>query len=420
MFIFIAVISVQPAYAYIDPATGNILFITVFMILSSIVFIFQFLYMKILLFFGKNCKSITKNHHKFIIFGEGKQYYNVFKGILEEFEKREIPVYYITLDKDDPFLKSTYKYIKTFLEKNPLGYGYVKLSFISADVCLMTTPRLDVLQLKRSKNVKHYSHILHSVGDISLYRKYSVDYFDSILINTEYQKQSIQELENLRNTAKKELKVVGCTYLDELNIQKDKILINKDKFTILIAPSWGQNAIFSKYGCNFIEDLANQDWNIIIRFHPQSIISEKNIINPIIEKYSTYKNISFDYDSNNLKSLKTADIMISDFSGIIYDYAFLFNKPTIFTNEDFNYKYHDINDLKSKEIYDWKILDEIGIKINKQDFKNIVEIIKSVDFNYYEEKIKKYLPIIWEEKGNSAKNVVDFLIKKQKEVEALC
>ena len=58
---------------------------------------------------------------------------------------------------------------------------------LSAGIVLMTTPGIQVYQLKRSKNVKHYSHIFHSCTDSTMYRLFGLDYFDSVLMTGDYQ-----------------------------------------------------------------------------------------------------------------------------------------------------------------------------------------------------------------------------------------
>ncbi len=69
---------------------------------------------------------------------------------------------------------------------------------LTADVCLMTTPGINVYQLKRSKGVKHYAHVLHAASDATMYRLFGIDYFDSILLSGDYQKKDIRLLEEIR------------------------------------------------------------------------------------------------------------------------------------------------------------------------------------------------------------------------------
>ncbi|MCM1010163.1 MAG: hypothetical protein NC390_04715 [Fusobacterium sp.] len=158
-------------------------------------------------------RGLSKDNKPFVIYSEGTRYFPVFKPVIDEFERRKIPLVYLTSSEDDPFFGENYEYVTG----EYIGTGnsaYFKLAFLRADVCLMTTPQLDVLQLKRSKFVKHYSHIFHSVGFSMDYHLFGVDYFDSVLCDGEFQIPLIREIENKRNLPAKELPVVGSTYMD--------------------------------------------------------------------------------------------------------------------------------------------------------------------------------------------------------------
>ena len=49
-----------------------------------------------------------------------------------------------------------------------------------------------------------------------------------------------------------------------------------DKKIVLVSPSWGDNGLLKKYGLKLLKPLAESDYHIILRPHPQSSISEKD------------------------------------------------------------------------------------------------------------------------------------------------
>ena len=114
----------------------------------------------------------------------------------------------------------------------------------------------------------------------------------------------------------------------------------------MIAPSWGTNGILAKYGEQLITPLVETGWNIIIRPHPQSKTSESDILKRLEEKYKDVANLVWDYSSENIGSLSKADIMISDFSSVIFDYCFLFDKPFLYCNNEFDHRPYDSGYLK--------------------------------------------------------------------------
>ena len=70
-----------------------------------------------------------------------------------------------------------------------------------------------------------------------------------------------------------------------------------------------------------------------------------------------------------------------------------------------------------EEPWRYKAIREIGTELTKDNFKNIVSIIKNMSNNQQVfDAIQKAKNIAWQKQGESAKNVADFLIKKQKEL----
>ncbi len=406
----------QPAYAYIDPGTGSMLFSVILCSVGALYFLLHSLIIK--LKFGLfSRKVVSKTKHKFAIYSEGNQYYSVFKPVLEEFEKRGIEVMYYTSASDDKILNENFQHIK----KEYLGKGnnaYFKLAFLKADVCLMTTPQLNVLQLKRSPHTKHYTHIMHSIGFSMLYRLFSLDYYDSVLCDADYQVDMIRKIERKRNLPPKELPVVGSTYMD-FNQQTLPSKTPKEHTQVLIAPTWGPQGLLTKFGNKILEQLIDgTDFEITIRPHPQSLKVEKNIIAELQKKYGSNKKVKWDFSSDNLQAMANTDVLISDFSGIMIDYAFLFKKPFLYVDTEINYEIYDFCDLDEKIPYKHKIASLIGKKLNPEngDIKNIANLIEEIKRNYNLQNIEEIRNATWQHQGEAAKKVVDFLVQKQLEV----
>lgn len=402
------------AHAYIDPATGSMLLSLVISVFATIFFLFNGLIIKIKTFF-KADKGLSFNTFPYVIYSEGKQYFNVFKPIVDEFEKRQIELVYYTSSKDDPIFSYEYKFIKPEF----IGQGmkaYSKLAFLKADICLMTTPHLDVLHLKRSKFTKHYIHIFHAVASSMNYRLFSLDYYDSVLCDGEFQIPLIRELERKRNLPPKDLEVVGCTYMDVL-ADKIKTLPPKNSdFTILVAPSWGESGILRKYGEVFIDNLINSKYKIIIRPHPQTLISEKDVVDKLISKYKGAENLSWNFDVENLNVLSFADVLISDFSGVMFDYAFLFNKPFLYLNKEVNREIYDISDIEG-EIWRDKAIKDIGVELLPSDMDNIIQIIENLSQDdEIQNRISNAKDVAWQHRGESGIRAVEFMIRKYEEL----
>ncbi|WP_232616735.1 CDP-glycerol glycerophosphotransferase family protein [Treponema primitia] len=320
----------------------------------------------------RNSETASAARPQLVIYSEGKQYWNVFKPVLEELIIRGMPCVYYTSGEDDPGL--SFQAPDSLLEKKFIGKGnaaYNFLNFLEADVCLMTTPGLDVLQLKRSPGVRHYAHILHMVTDATTYRLFSLDYYNSVFLTGEYQKKDIRQLEEQRGTARKELFVTGCTYLDVMAEHIKELPKEGDhKKTVLVAPSWGANGIMRRYGLRLLDPLAKSSYRIIIRPHPQSMISEKNTIETLQKSLDSYKNVEWNFDVENLTALSRADVLISDFSGVVFDYVFLFDRPVIYPRFDFDKRPYDLADIED-EAWTFRAIRNLGTAVNEDDFEKI-------------------------------------------------
>ncbi len=59
-----------------------------------------------------------------------------------------------------------------------------------------------------------------------------------------------------------------------------------DKKIVLVSPSWGDNGLLKKYGLKLLKPLAESAYHIILRPHPQSSISEKEILDNIKRRFT--------------------------------------------------------------------------------------------------------------------------------------
>jgi hypothetical protein len=402
---------------YIDPGTGSMLFSIFIGLAAALYFLFRTLFVKIkFVFSGKRNKDFVKNRYPYVIYNEGLQYWNVFKPIVEEFEKRKISLHYFTSAEQDPFFKENYEYITgEFIDIG--NKAFIKLNFLEADICLMTTPGLEVYQLKRSKGVRHYAHILHDTGDATCYRLFGIDWFDSVLLTGEYQIADIRKLEQLRGMPEKKLPVVGSSYLDVYNEKIKLLAVNNDhQFTVLVSPSWGPGSLLHEFGEKLLDPLSATGYKVIIRPHPQSRTSEKEILEQLEKKYKDKPQFEWDYSPENITSLSKTDIMISDFSGIIFDFIFLFNKPVIYSNAFFNLEMYDASDL---DHIPWRFeaVKKFGVELKKDDPKNIAEIIKkAIDDKISAVARMEAKETAWQFIGESGNRVANFLISVKDEL----
>ncbi len=404
---------------YIDPGTGSMLFTILIGILGALRYVFKSWFVKLRFFLSGGRKTKDDGDKlPLVIFSEGKQYWNFFNPVCKELEARGVKTVYMTASEEDPALKNEYKHIKTEFIGNG-NKAFAKLNFLNADVVLATTPGLDVYQWKRSREVKSYIHMFHAAGDVTLYRMFGIDYYDSLLISGDYQEKQIRDLESLRNLPAKEIVKVGIPYMDEMlsRFKNNPAIAKKDgKVTVLLAPSWGPSAILSKYGKKIIDVLLETGYHVIVRPHPQSFTSEKDLMESLMKEYPNSEQLEWNRDADNFEVLKRSDILISDFSGVIFDFALVYDKPVIYADTSFDDSVYDAWWLDSK-LWTFEILPHLGIQLNNENMGNLKDLIdKCITEEKYAEGRKKAIAETWAYQGEGAKRVVDFIVKKQEEL----
>ena len=404
---------------YIDPGTGSMLLTILIGMVSILYFFLQKIRIRLKsVIRGSMIKNDDKGYMPYIIYSDSKRYWNVFRPVCDIFEEKKIPLVYWTSSPDDPALSADYEYVKReFIGE--VNKAVARLNMMNAGICLSTTPGLDVYQWKRSKNTKWYVHILHGLGDVSGYRMFGVDYYDAVFLTAPYQYDEVRALEQVHNRPPKELPIAGLSYMDEMLKRKNSsqnIKDDKQDITVLVAPSWGSSSILCRYGDEFIESLLKTGYRIIIRPHPQSLTSDKHIIDPLREKYSDNDQISWNFDNDNFNVLSESDIMISDFSGVIFDYAFIFDKPVIYADTSYDKGPYDAYWL-DRSMWTFESLPKIGRPLKKEDFSDMKRVL---DNAIGDESLKISRNEVrdsgWQNIGNCAQTVADYMIDKYSEL----
>ncbi len=403
---------------YIDPGTGSMLFTVLIGVIGAAFYSLKMLILK--LKFAVSGGKVKANDEKLplVIFSDDRRYWSIFDPICKELDKRGMKVVYMTMSEDDPALDNPYENV----EGQFIGSGnkaFAKLNFLRANIVLSTTPGLDVYQWKRSKDVDYYVHIPHAASDITLYRMFGIDYYDSILLSGEYQVEDIRDLEKLRNLPEKELYKIGIPYMDVMaeRFAKEGPAPDHER-TVLLAPTWGQSGIFSVYGDKILDALIKTGYHVVVRPHPQSFTSEKEMLDDLMAKYPESDKLEWNRDRDNFDVLRRSDILITDFSGVIFDFTLIYDKPIIYTDPKFDVSYSDAWWLDER-VWTAGALPKLGRELKKDNMENIKELIdECITDPSYAEGRKKVIEETWEFKGEGTERTVDYLMKKYEELTA--
>lgn len=409
---------------YIDPGTGSMLFSLFIGLAAAATFVARSAFFKLrLALSGGRARNVDDKNIPFVIFTDHKFYWNVFHALCDEFEKNGVNLVYYTCSPDDPVLFMSYKHIKAeYLgDKNR---PYAKMNFLHADIVISSTPGLDVYQWKKSRYVKCYVHIPHTVRSLYCYRMFGIDHYDVVLANGQSQVDTAKEIERLRpGIARKEYAIVGSAVMDNLKEQKEavqkKSFLAKRKSenpVVLVAPSWGKSGILSKYGQDFLDALVETDFKIIVRPHPQSSVSEMHVLKPLMEKYRQFE---WNFDNDNFSALNRADILISDFSGTMFDFALGFDKPVVYADVEFDTAPYDSAWI-SGQMWEFSALPKIGVKFVEEDFPRMKDLIlRTMQSTELQQGRDALRAECWANVGKSAWAEFKWLVKKQNEMQGV-
>lgn len=327
--------------------------------------------------------NIDKKTREIVFYSEGSDSWLHLKPLIQEFFKKfDRKLFYITSSKNDLGLDYKNDNLVTFVIDNVFARNWI-ISNLEANFLIMTTPDLNKFGFNKSLKVKNHVYVQHSLCSMHMiYREKAFNFYDIILCNGDYQVKEIEEIIKIYKL--KKIRTIKYGYPRIENIKKNlKLIETKIKFyndnkVILIAPSWGENCIIESFGSQILNILIEKKYNVILRPHPRTILLNINKINKIKHKFKTYKNFYYDDNPESELSFFSSDLMISDWSGVAYEYGFATKKPIIFIDtlkkiNNLNYQNLKITPFEVYMRY------KLGVVINKDNIENIDNIIKTLN-----------------------------------------
>lgn len=252
---------------------------------------------------------------KITIFIEGLEHFRFIEPYIQLFNEDKFELNIISLSSlGDKY--SNYNLI----DKKNLSAVLINLE---SDIFITTTPGIGNYYFPKSKvgnkaSRPVYVYIFHSlVSPNQMYIKNSFAGFDYIFSPNQIISKQLNYLINPRKT-----KVIETGYpllTNKYYYEK----LSKDKFNILIAPSWGKNGLLHNIDVlkSLINSIDSQTHKIYLRPHPMEINKVKEL------KLGKHVYIDMKKDLNNLFSF---DYLITDWSGIGIEYSLIKNKKAIY------------------------------------------------------------------------------------------
>ena len=353
--------------------------------------------MKLNFGFGEEWKELKKfnklndEQRSIVFYAENKASMNHFRLLISELTKeRNFQICYVTSVKNDPILSINDKNILAFY----IGDGIVRTKFfleLKAKILIMDMPDLDSFHIKRSKIFPvHYIYIFHSMFSVHSYlRKGAVNHYDTIFCVGEHHKREILETEKIYGLKPKKLVDYGFGRLDTLlrernNFKKEKL--NTENL-IIIAPTYGDNNLLKICGVKLIGTLLDSNFKVLLRPHFRIFKESEDVIRIIRDKFQNNNNFLLEEGIIKPEIFHSSRCMISDWSGISLEYAFIFERPIIYIDVP-KKELNEEADKISLTPIEVSIREKIGHLVDPDNLTEIPKIISDINDESRAEQIR--------------------------------
>ena len=328
-------------------------------------------------------KRFFKDYEMQLVFySEKNGFYKYFQNIIETLlEQSDVIINYITSDPQDKvFEMESERFKPYYIGENKLIVLMMKME---ADIVVMTTPDLESFHIKRSlvRKDNEYIYVPHDVNSPNLtFRKEALDHFDTIFSSGCLCTAEIRKREELYKLPQKNIIPWGSSVIDNM-IQSYKAMDKKEKKCkeILIAPSWQKDNILSTCIEEMLNSLQGYGYHIIIRPHPQFVRHEKERLDALREKFhiGARSNMELQTDFSSNRTVYEADVLITDWSSIAFEYSFATLKPSLFINTPMKVMNEDYAELGITPI-DIELRNKIGRSIETDQLASLPEVVEEL------------------------------------------
>ena len=323
-------------------------------------------------------KRFLKFENKQIVFySEKNGFYKYFRDIIEYIlQKTDIIIHYISSDPNDEIFKQESENFRTYYIEDKL---MVLMMRMEADIVCMTTPDLQNFYIKRSmvRDDIEYVYIDHAINSVNLtYHKGALDNFDTVFIPNQLTADEIRAAEKLYSTKEKNLIPYGYALIDNMIAARSTVSAPQhSRPVILIGPSWQEGNIMDTALEGILEELLPCDYEVIVRPHPQYVRHFPEKLEELRLKYASYGNFTLQTDFSSNDTVFNADVLLTDWSGIAYEYSFSTLKPCLFINTPMKIMNPDYQELDIVP-FDVLIRDKIGISLELSELNQCAEAVE--------------------------------------------
>ena len=323
-------------------------------------------------------RFFSTDNVRLVFYSEQNGFYKYFSGMIDYIcSNSDIVIHYVTSDPNDKIFEDQRKQIVPYYISSD-KYLIPLFMKLECDICVLTVPDLEKYHIKRSrvKDDIEYIFVSHSIGSYALtLRKGALDWYDTIFCTGIDNLNEIRDAEELYHTPKKRLVEAGYPLLDEMIAKYESTAHIKNKVPkLLIAPSWQPDNIIDSCAESLLSELSKGSYDVILRPHPQQVRHESEKFDMLKEKYKDCPNIEIQTDFSSNSPIMESDIVITDWSNIAFEFAFVTKRPVLFINTPMKIMNPEYELIKTKPI-NITLRSVIGKELEPDNLSQINDII---------------------------------------------
>lgn len=321
-----------------------------------------------------------------VIYSEKSGFYKYFSDMMDELlRSTDIVIHYVTSDAHDQIFdiadkRGDGRIVPYYVGNEKLAGFFLR---VDADIMLMTMPDLGQFHLKRSMARKDMEYVYcfhYPLSTHMVLRRRALSDYDTILLVGDFQREEIRQAERLDGTPEKKLVTCGYGLLEHLSARYEAMeKADRERKKVLIAPSWQPDNILDSCIHPMLDALLGQGFEVVVRPHPEYVKRYGSRMDKIVQQYTDRQGegLSFELDFSKDNSLYDSDLVISDWSGTAYEFAYVTKKPVLFidtppkiNNEDYQ--------LLTVEPLEISLRDQIGVRVGMNEMKTVPDQVREL------------------------------------------
>ena len=324
----------------------------------------------------RNAYNLSRRRLGIVFYAEAASDYLFLEPVLSRLLEKGRTIIYITSSATDPLLTKKTPHLDVYFIQDGgiLGFFFQNAK---ADMFVTTVTDLGSFYFKKSPQVAHYCYLFHSLNSAHMvYRRDAFKHYDSILCPGPHIMAELQAMQQYYQWAPRCLAAHGYGKLDSMLEKKKQYGDAMDDNTVLIAPSWGKDCLIeSGLVRKVIQNVLIRGHKVVLQPHPMTLKSHSAFLESLKKEFQPKGDFAVNPSIASEQAFFTCGHLITDWSGIGYEYAFTHHRPVCYVDTAAPKRRNDeyqVIGITPREI---SIREEVGMVVKPSEIDSVPDIL---------------------------------------------